>query len=61
MAGLFFDPLPIVARYGLTPISIDPNTSLRSIDACAGKLAHELVLIYVLPICFMRFEFRCIH
>src|SRR5258705_5265296 len=28
LAGLFlfFDPLPIVARYALAPISIDPNT-----------------------------------
>jgi hypothetical protein len=37
LAGLFFDPLPIVARYALAPISIDPNTVFESIDACAAK------------------------
>jgi hypothetical protein len=40
LAGLFFDPLPIVARYALAPISIDPNTVIESIDACAAKLVH---------------------
>jgi hypothetical protein len=31
---LFFDPLPIVARYALAPISIDPNTVFnRSVQA----------------------------
>jgi hypothetical protein len=36
LAGLFlfFDPLPIVARYALAPISIDPNTVFnRSVHA----------------------------